>query len=313
MADVRSRIVQKSLPNRVDDHKAVDSTAGGQIMRLERFRSDCAWLFVQARSTGMILLVALGLSWLGGPTRGANPGVSSGSVQLASNISVRPAPLGSGNNCGTCHRMDKSFSHPVDVVPSAAIIIPADLPLSLDGKMTCTTCHDTDGVLGHGRKQGVSRDGLLRPALSIGSGCTACHHLSARTGSKSSSGHSLGIDRAHYTRTASARRQSMKPAFTMATIDLDIESRNCLSCHDGTVASDIGREGHQGHPVGVIMASSNPNREMPVRSANMLDPRIRLFDGRVGCNSCHNPYSGEKNQLIMSNVASRLCLSCHRN
>jgi predicted CXXCH cytochrome family protein len=103
----------------------------------------------------------------------------------------------------------------------------------------------------------------------------------------------------------------VKSAFAIATTNLDIESRTCLSCHDGTIASDIGRDEHQGHAVGIVLGNSAPNREMPVRSANMLDPRIRLFNGRVGCNSCHNPYSGEKSQLIMSNHGSRLCLSCH--
>jgi predicted CXXCH cytochrome family protein len=42
-----------------------------------------------------------------------------------------------------------------------------------------------------------------------------------------------------------------------------------------------------------------------------MDPRIWLFEGRVGCGSCHSPFAGGEALLVMSNVGSRLCLSCH--
>src|SRR3990172_5213120 len=45
--------------------------------------------------------------------------------------------------CGRCH--DKIFTegylHPVDVRPRNAGI-PADMPLSQEGEITCSTCHD---------------------------------------------------------------------------------------------------------------------------------------------------------------------------
>ena len=42
-----------------------------------------------------------------------------------------------------------------------------------------------------------------------------------------------------------------------------------------------------------------------------LDRRIRLFNGRVECSSCHSPYSDEASLLVMPNRQSALCLSCH--
>jgi len=37
-----------------------------------------------------------------------------------------------------------------------------------------------------------------------------------------------------------------------------------------------------------------------------------LFDGKVGCLSCHNPYGDKKYSLVMENKRSGLCLACHR-
>ena len=39
--------------------------------------------------------------------------------------------------------------------------------------------------------------------------------------------------------------------------------------------------------------------------------RIRLFDGKVGCGSCHSLYSQEKAHLVQSNYGSALCFECH--
>lgn len=42
--------------------------------------------------------------------------------------------------CYGCHSLSGKLSHPVDVKPSFSL--PAGLPLSEDGIMTCATCHD---------------------------------------------------------------------------------------------------------------------------------------------------------------------------
>jgi predicted CXXCH cytochrome family protein len=36
-----------------------------------------------------------------------------------------------------------------------------------------------------------------------------------------------------------------------------------------------------------------------------------LFDGNLGCGSCHSAYSKEPHLLVMNNRGSKLCLSCH--
>ncbi|MBI4689053.1 MAG: cytochrome c3 family protein [Nitrospirae bacterium] len=41
--------------------------------------------------------------------------------------------------CMKCHNLEKRLTHPVNVVPK--VIIPLDLPLDQEGKVTCVTCH----------------------------------------------------------------------------------------------------------------------------------------------------------------------------
>ncbi|NNK62673.1 MAG: hypothetical protein HKO98_05620 [Gemmatimonadetes bacterium] len=48
-----------------------------------------------------------------------------------------------------------------------------------------------------------------------------------------------------------------------------------------------------------------------LRHPDLVDPRIRLFDGNLGCGSCHSVYAGEPGLLVMRNERSRLCTSCH--
>jgi predicted CXXCH cytochrome family protein len=42
-----------------------------------------------------------------------------------------------------------------------------------------------------------------------------------------------------------------------------------------------------------------------------MDARIRFFNGRVGCGSCHNLYNSEKNNLAVPSARGNLCRQCH--
>lgn len=287
-------------------------------MRRGHFGLSGIWMFGLTRSTVAILLASFCILGFAQHAQGENPAASSQMTQTVGNITLRPPSLNSDNGCRSCHRMDHGFSHPVDVVPSASIRMPDDLPLNANGQMTCTTCHDTNSGQGHAqRSSGRGRNYQLRQTLTagFGNGCAVCHRTQTQTVRKGKVSHGLASERAHYMKastSASASSGTVIYAYATAGTGLDAESRNCLSCHDGTIAQDIGREQHQGHPVGIAYGNSSPGRDMPVRPANTLDSRIMLFDGQIGCNTCHNPYSTEKSRLVMSNTRSALCLSCHR-
>ena len=52
-------------------------------------------------------------------------------------------------------------------------------------------------------------------------------------------------------------------------------------------------------------------KDTSFRDKAVLDKRIRLFNGKVGCGSCHNPYSKNAKFLVIETEGGRLCLSCH--
>jgi predicted CXXCH cytochrome family protein len=106
-------------------------------------------------------------------------------------------------------------------------------------------------------------------------------------------------------------------------------SRDCISCHDGSVGSSVmlkaGNWRHskdflkfdQGgkHPIGMNYEKVRmSNRKNMLRPIEMVDKRIRFFNnGCVGCGSCHDPFSVKNKKLIIENNGSALCFSCHNS
>jgi predicted CXXCH cytochrome family protein len=106
--------------------------------------------------------------------------------------------------------------------------------------------------------------------------------------------------------------------------EIDSFSKDCLGCHDGLRASDVtvdyrsrpdtSRRGKhvsgKDHPIGMNYASyaAFGRRYKPVA---MLDKKMVLVNGRVGCLTCHNPLNPERGHLVMSDFRSALCLTCH--
>ncbi len=130
---------------------------------------------------------------------------------------------------------------------------------------------------------------------------------------------------------ASAAGRGSTRSYQTRVGELDAASLICLSCHDGTVASDVYAGPHalswadaasaarpQGgsrlssHPIGVMQPKNASGYHPP--AAVTHDGRIKLPDGRIQCTSCHDPHNRERHagMLVMSNARSRLCLSCHR-
>jgi predicted CXXCH cytochrome family protein len=105
---------------------------------------------------------------------------------------------------------------------------------------------------------------------------------------------------------------------------IDSFSKDCLGCHDGLRASDVSvnyrnssgssRTGRyfsgKDHPIGMDYASyaAYGRGYKPVA---MLNQKMLLIKGKVGCLTCHNPLNPEKSHLVMSDYRSALCLTCH--
>ncbi|MBI1911812.1 MAG: hypothetical protein HYS21_07390 [Deltaproteobacteria bacterium] len=111
---------------------------------------------------------------------------------------------------------------------------------------------------------------------------------------------------------------------------LDMETIECMSCHDAAIASDITLSVCSlpdcDHPIGVDYAAIAATNK-GLRPASSLLPSIKLYSNTIGCGTCHVPYSQTNHQLlslirqnsppapdpmlVMDNTGSRLCLECH--
>lgn len=211
--------------------------------------------------------------------------------------------------CKTCHQeiFEGGFIHPVDIIPEKATV-PRDMPLSKTGLLTCDTCHDVHADY----KKSTN---FLRRQEPPQIFCVICHN----DGSTGNS-HMSTLAEAHFTAGHIASENGM-------TGTLDSLSKNCIGCHDGTQGSSVpintGNWDHSSsfsgptlgkkHPIGIQyeQARLRPGRKTDLRPINEVDKRINFFDGQIGCCSCHNPYSQDQDQLVMSDMRSALCFACH--
>ena len=111
---------------------------------------------------------------------------------------------------------------------------------------------------------------------------------------------------------------------------VDAASVQCFECHqDSVTVNEPLRICHQGdcdHLIGASYAAlSSKNRGLT--PSERLDPAIKLTDGKIGCLTCHVPYSEADHEavaaarvegaqpdpmLVMDNTGSRLCVACHK-
>jgi hypothetical protein len=175
--------------------------------------------------------------------------------------------------------------------------------LDKNGLITCTTCHDIHKEDTTSNKSELS--GLLWGHLNGRAFCSLCHTSEA---TNTNWQHQTAIPYAH---------SYGKLVQTADGTQLDKLSTECLSCHDGTISQfpqitvkqgiwqhEIG----ESHPIGVDYPRSEE-----FTSPEALPKEIRLFDGKIGCLSCHEVYDKEYKMLSMTNRRSRLCLTCHKN
>ena len=98
-------------------------------------------------------------------------------------------------------------------------------------------------------------------------------------------------------------------------VEADDTLTYCVSCHDGSVASNasfctVQCSATTPHPV--------QKHYPPLGKEKLYAPTglvqakgIKLPEGKVTCISCHNLRNPGKNHLVIDNRGSRLCLTCH--
>lgn len=215
--------------------------------------------------------------------------------------------------CVECHQktLSDGYLHPVDIRPER-VTVPSDMPLSLSpaGELSCSTCHDihSDYVTPSGAPSRFLRRQERGKAF-----CKICHGDFASL----RQGHSASLGEAHF------RSQYI---VADSRQELDPTSKNCISCHDGTYATSVAIQAgtwthaesfmnHDkgSHPIGIDYESARFDRgaKTDLKPMAMVDRRIRFFNGKVGCGTCHDPYSSLSKKLVMSDENSKLCFSCH--
>jgi len=209
--------------------------------------------------------------------------------------------------CLECHDDQDERSHPSNFFLTQQV--PERFPL-YQGKMTCVSCHfpHQSVVLANGEeKRYPAGPFLLRFEQAGKMFCFQCHRTSF-TSSKTDS-HAIAYRRAHI-----EKQTGLMEA-------LDDHSTECLSCHDGTLSTaanngrgaswDHGQTIGVSHPIAVSYRDAYDRKPTKYRDPSLLDSRIKLFNGKLGCESCHVPFGDEHDMLVMSNIRSRLCLACH--
>lgn len=208
-----------------------------------------------------------------------------------------------------CHAYEPILNHPVDINPTG--FIPKELPLDAFNRMTCLTCHDQQAS----NTQNRSKDRSLQVPNSM-EFCASCH--SQMSGTEKERSHWQFSSQAHL---GSINPNPSSPSTVMVSGLLDAESQSCLSCHEGitaTISGGIGISQHTGrldimanHPIGMRYSGVVSRNALKYNMLPGNDQHIRLFDGKMGCGSCHSPYSTIKKILVQDNTESRLCFECH--
>ncbi len=211
--------------------------------------------------------------------------------------------------CKSCHQGIGERSHPSDFFVKRQL--PKKFPL-LNGKMTCITCHYAHKAYASSDKRKVKAENypyLLRYREAGRNFCMQCHKVDDIC-DNCESYHSTSFGIAHF--------KADSPEVLKV---LDRSSRDCMSCHNGVIASSGGDEtslawSHSrgiglSHPIGVDYAEVYRRQPKFYYPPSALPKEIRLINGKVECLTCHDHYSKIRGKLVMSNRKSRLCLSCH--
>lgn len=195
--------------------------------------------------------------------------------------------------CEQCHLDGRAqLSHPIDISPGMPI--PADMPLE-NGALRCITCHYVHPFSFQDERPRYS---LLRRPGRGAVFCRACHERNTKEHVLFESVHPYPDQKISW------------------ETSLDTYTLQCIECHNDKIyvpqgASGIGMSGRHNHPVGISFARIAGRSARRFNPLSTLPQEIRLYNGKIGCGTCHSGYSKEKYMLVENNLKSRLCLTCH--
>lgn len=210
----------------------------------------------------------------------------------------------------SCHEYNRVLNHPVGMVVRGTVL--REFSLDASGRMTCLTCH-ADGK----SPGGAEASEPMLHSEAAGDLCGSCHRQLPEKGG----------GRIHWYSATKAHLGAINPNVDAQSPQvyedggIDMESRICMGCHEGFTVTIPGYDESRAdkamrwqkmkdHPMGMdyqrIASEKSWQYNYPLGS-----DAIRLFDGKMGCGSCHSIYSGQEKLLAEQYKGGVLCRTCH--
>jgi predicted CXXCH cytochrome family protein len=202
--------------------------------------------------------------------------------------------VGVDSLCRECHPPLQSHAHPSDVVPTMKL--PPGFWVDASRRLTCAACHDPHP------DAGAQAPALLRGNADDTGFCRLCHPEAV-----TAEGRHLAASFVAHPKRYTAPGNNPSPE------RLDALSSVCMECHGGaggpsTMFCTLGTKGNcTGHVLGVVYDEAASRHDFLQPRASLPDG-ISLYEGKVGCLSCHSLYSQAPKLLS----ATPLCTSCHK-
>lgn len=223
--------------------------------------------------------------------------------------------------CLVCHKGLSPVSHFVNT--TTRLSYDHRFPVRSSVTLTCATCHDPHMQTMHPATG--KRTYLLRAGVPGRLGCMACHSDDLTPQGVETRRHVM--DRAH-----GVAKFVVLTTVRMEYGDRDLDIRDtrpalddlsvfCMNCHTtpgtpaytSSIASSYrhGPDNGLSHPIGIDYGEAAwANKELKTES----DPRLPLFDGKLGCCTCHDPYAvggGVGLRIGERRFWQELCQGCH--
>lgn len=191
--------------------------------------------------------------------------------------------------CNRCHESEYATSdiHPVGISPSDQVRIPDFMPLE-NGRITCTTCHDSKQQAGCVKKEMIDEVNVLflrGKQKSRNSFCFLCHYEESY---KLLNPHEQVNDRGEIQEETCLFCHSSIPDLKSkgpekVTFVVQNPDAYCIGCHHGFVRK---------HPAGIdhLRKPSKKIMETLATSVERIGVELPLYKGKVVCATCHNPH-----------------------
>ncbi|MGC2424020.1 MAG: cytochrome c3 family protein [Nitrospirota bacterium] len=226
--------------------------------------------------------------------------------------------------CLKCHTELNAISHYVNAASKSTY--DPTFPVVDPTLLTCATCHDPHMAFVNATTG--AKTYLLRAGVSGKAFCAKCHgkidplgYTDCRAAMDKAHGFSKFTTVGVFTYTITDDHIQTLSWLRNPNVAIDSLSAECFGCHDdpanpelttpGSMAFKSGTNIGLSHAIGISYADAVSN-DKEIRPA--VNPRLMLFDGKLGCCTCHDPYNiaGPKTYRIGDiNHQTDLCEACH--